>query len=197
MELEEMKTLWDEMSMEVEKQKKLTGSLIIKMTETGYKNKLNKILIPEAVGAIGCFAIILYILMDFQKLDTWYLLVCGIVSALVLFLLPVLSIKSIFRMRSLNISTNNYKQTLSEYSKGKIQFVFVQKLSIYLGSILMLTILPLMVRLIDGVDMFKQTNLWYWYAICFPFFHYYAQWVFKYYVRTVTDAENILKELEA
>ena len=33
MELEEMKTLWGEMSMEIEKQKKLTDSLIIKMTQ--------------------------------------------------------------------------------------------------------------------------------------------------------------------
>src|SRR5450432_1125248 len=95
MQLEEMKSLWSEMSMELEKQKKLTGSLIVKMTQADYRNKINRILIPEAIGSLICFAEILFILIKFQKLDTWYLLVCGVISVLILFLMPVLSIKAI------------------------------------------------------------------------------------------------------
>ena len=122
------------------------------MTRQNTGNKISKILIPEAIGALGCFAAILFILINFQKLNTWYLLVCGIISVLILFLLPLLSIKAICKIRSLNISDNNYKQSLLEYSKGKIQFVFVQKLSFYLGAILMLVILPVMGQLIGGMD---------------------------------------------
>ena len=83
-----------------------------------------------------------------------------------------------------------------EYSKGKIQFVFVQKLSFYLGSILMLAILPVMGQLIGGKDLFKETSLWIWYAIGFPFFYWFAKWVFKSYIKSTADAENILKELK-
>ncbi|MDB5136406.1 MAG: hypothetical protein JWP37_3009 [Mucilaginibacter sp.] len=197
MELEKMKTLWEEMSIEIDKQKKLTDSLIIKMTQTNYRNKVNKILIPEAIGALVCFAGIMFIVINFQKLNTWYLLVCGIVAALILFILPILSIKAIRYMRSINISANNYKQSLLEYSKGKLQFVFVQKLSFYLGAILMLVVLPVMGRIIGGMDFFRETRIWYWYAIGFPFFYWFAKWVFKSYDKSTTDAENILKELDA
>jgi hypothetical protein len=196
MELEEMKALWSEMSVEIEKQKKLTDSLIIKMTRSDYRSKINKILIPEAIGTFVCFAGALFILINFQKLNPWYLLVCGVVSVLISFILPILSIKAIRKIHSLNISNNTYKQSLLEYSKGKIQFVFVQKLSFYLGSLFMLTILPVMGLLIGGKDMFKETQVWYLYAIGFPFFYYFARWVFKSYNKITADAENILKELE-
>ena len=196
MELEEMKTLWGEMSIELGKQKKLTDSLIIKMTQADYRNKISKILIPEAIGALVCFAGILFVLINFQKLNTWYLLICGIISVLILLLLPLLSLKAVCKIRSLNILDNNYKQSLLEYSKGKIQFVFVQKLSFYLGSILMLVILPVMGQLIGGMDFFTETRLWIWYTIGFPFFYWFAKWVFKSYTKLTDDAENILKELK-
>lgn len=197
MELEEMKSRWEEMSMEIEKQKILTDSLVIKMTRTDYRNKISKILIPEAIGAFVCFGTIIFILINFQKLDKWYLMVCGIISTLILFLLPILSIKTISNIQSVNISDNNYKQSLLEYSKGKIRFVFVQKLSFYLGAILLLVILPVMGQLISGKDLFAATRLWMWYAIGYPFFYAFSKWVFKRYIRTTVEAESILKELDS
>jgi hypothetical protein len=197
MELEEMKSLWGEMSMEIEKQKKLTDSLIIKMTQADYRNKISKILIPEAIASPVCFAAAVFIFINLQKLNNWYLLVCGISAVLILVLLPILSIKAICKIRSLNISDNNYKQSLLDYSKGKMQFVFVQKLSFYLGAILMLVILPVMGKFIGGKDFFIETRLWMWYAGGFPFFYIFSKWVFKSYIKITEDAESILKELEA
>ena len=100
-------------------------------------------------------------------------------------------------MRFVNISENSYKQSLLEYTNGKMQFVFAQKLSFCLGAILMLAILPVMGQLIGGKDIFITTSLWYWYPIAFPFFYWFAQSVFKRYNKTSADAENILKELES
>jgi hypothetical protein len=196
MELEEMKSQWVEMSKEFENQRKLTESLIIKMTTTDYKNKFSKILIPEVIGAFICFTGALFILVNLQKLNNWYLMICGTISVLILFLLPVLSFSAIHKIRSVNILNNDYKQSLLEYSKGKLRFVFVQKLSFYLGAILMLVILPVMGKLIGGKDFFIETRLWFWYAIGFPFFYGYSKWVFKKYLKITEDAENILKELE-
>jgi len=196
MQLEEMQTLWTDLSAEMEKQKRLTDSIIIKMTQTNYRNKLNKILIPETIGGAVGFAGLLFILADFQKLNTWYLQVCGIISVLIIFIMPFSSIRAVRKMRSANISANTFKQALLEYSKGKMQFVFAKKMGIYLGAILMLVILPVMGALIGGKDFFKQTNLWFYYVVEFPFFLYFARWVFKHYVKITVDAENILKELE-
>jgi hypothetical protein len=196
MEIEEMITLWGEMSKEMEKQKKLTDSLIIKMIRTNYRNKISKILIPEIMGTTVCLAEILFILFNYQKLNPWYLLVCGFVSVCILFVLSILSIKTINSIRSVHISDKNYKQTLLEYSRSKIQFVHIQKLGFYLGAILMIVILPVMGQLISGKNLFIETRLWIWYTVGFPFFYMFSKWVFKRYNKFIAEAENVLKELE-
>ena len=195
MELEEMKSLWSEMSLKIENQKKLTDSLIIKMTKMNYNNKINKIAIPETIGSLGCFAMAFYILSNLQKLNTWYLLTCGIAAAAILLTLGVLSLRAIRKIKDVNIG-NDFKESLIAYSKAKIQFVSVQKLTFYLGAILLVTSLPVMGMLIGGKDFFITTKLWLWYAVSYPFFHVFARWVFKSYVRKIEDAENILKDLK-
>jgi len=195
MELEEMKNLWQEMSAGVEKQKKLTDSLIIKMTQMNYKNKLNKILIPEAVSAPIAFGAAVFISVNIMKLNTPLLLGCGIISILISFLMPILSINSILRMRSLNVSANNYKESLLEYSKAKMHFVFIQKLSFIFGAMILVTGIPVMCQLMGKQYALKTNQIWYSYVIAFPFFLLFARWVFKYYIKSASSAGNILKEL--
>ncbi len=196
MQLEEMQTLWGEMSVAVEKQKKLTDSLILKMIRADYRNKLNKILIPEAISTLVALVAVLYILLNLQKLTTWYLLGCGIITVIILIVLPILSIRAIYKMKAVNILGNGLKHSLQQYSKQKIRWVSVQKISFYLGAILMLVTLPAVCQIISGVDVFTKTKLWLGYAIAFPFYYAFAKWVLKYYTKTTADAEAILKELE-
>jgi hypothetical protein len=196
MQLEEMQTLWGEMSIAVEKQKKLTDSLILKMIRADYRNKLNKILIPEAISTLIAFAAVLYILLNLQKLTTWYLLACGITTVLILVVLPILSIRSIYKMKAVNILSNGLKHSLQEYSKQKLRWVSIQKTSFYLGAILMVVTLPAVCQIISGVDVFTKTKLWLGYAIAFPFYYAFAKWVLNYYTKTTVAAEAILKELE-
>ena len=69
MELEEMKARWTEMSATIEKQKQITDTLIIKMTQVNYRNRLSKILIPELAGTLVSFAYCIYIIINFHKLN--------------------------------------------------------------------------------------------------------------------------------
>ncbi|MFT3909201.1 MAG: hypothetical protein QM737_07205 [Ferruginibacter sp.] len=197
MQLEEMKTMWGVMSEEIEKQKTLTQSLIIKMTQSNYRTKINNILLPELISTLGCFVWVFYILINLEQFDKWYLLTCGVIAVALLIIMPVISLKAVYKIRHLNITGNNVKQSLHEYSKGKLRFVFIQKLSFYLGAILLVVIVPVTGKLIAKKDLFIETNLWLWYGIGFIFFYLFAKWVFKKYSRSVNDAENILKELDA
>ncbi|MCX2454275.1 hypothetical protein OQX61_23590 [Pedobacter sp. PLR] len=196
MELEEMKSLWEEMSDKVEKQKKVTDSLVLKMTRVNYSSKINKLILYEMMGALVCLVAVIFILLNFSKLDTWYLLGCGLVSVIIIVFLPLFSFKALCRMRAINISGNDYKQTLMAYSKGKIQFLLVQKASLYFGAILLVCLLPVMGKLIAGYDFFKVTDIWFVYALSFPCFYYYAIWVRNSYIKATMEAENILKELQ-
>jgi hypothetical protein len=130
-------------------------------------------------------------------LDTWYLQTAGGVAALILIILPALSIRSIREILSINISTKNYKDTLSAWNKGRKRFVLAQKMGFYLGAILMALILPVMVRLMDGKDVFLEPRLWLCYALSLPFFFFFTRWVFRKYIKMTADAGNILKELDA
>ena len=196
MELDEIKTLWAEMSDQISHQKKMTDSLIIRMTRSDYKNKFLKIWIPEAMGICICYTAAVYIIVDFRKLDTWYLMLCGIASLFILFILPLLSFFAVHKIRSVNILQNNYKQTLQEYSKSNRQFAMIQKLSFYLAAVLLLAILPVMGQLIAGKDLFIESRLWLWYAVSYPFFYGFSRWVFRKYAKVTKEAEDILKELE-
>jgi hypothetical protein len=196
MELEEMRDLWLVMSSDIERQKKLTGSLILKMTRTNFRNRLSNILIPELAGAFVCLAGIGFTVIRFQGLDTWYLQVCGLFTLVILIWLPFLSIKSIVRLQSVNISGNNYKQSLEQFARGKIQFLKIQKWSFYLGAILLLVILPVFGKLISGRNLFQTTSLWMWYVVAYPIFYGLSRWVFRSYSKAVLEAENLLKDLD-
>jgi len=196
MELDEMKKLWTDMSAEREKQKLLTDQMVQNMTKSNYQSKLKKIRIPEIMGTTISIAAALYILMDMQQFNTWYLTGCGIISAIILVLLPFLSIRSVYRLQSVNISGVSYKETLLAYAKRKKEFVSVQKLAFILGALLVVVILPVMGKLIGGKDLFAESWLWIWYSIGFLFFSFYARYVFRHYMNSVSEAEVILKELE-
>ena len=192
-----MQSLWGEMTAEIEKQKKLTDQLILKMIRINFRHKINKILIPETIGSFVGLAGIVFIFIGFDKLNTWYLQAAGIISALILAVLPLLSFRAIHTMLAVNISVQNYKEALSAWSKGRKRFVLAQKLGFYLGAILMALILPVMVRLMGGRDVFLERRVWLLYVASLPFFFFFAAWVFTKYFRIATDAENILQELEA
>lgn len=197
MELDEMKTAWAAMSTQIEKQNKLTSTLIMKMTQTQYKNKIRNIFIPELLGAIICLAEAILIAVNYAKLDTWYFLTAGIISAMLLLLLPVLSLRSISKMQAINIAGNNYKQTLIEYAQGKKEFFRVQKISYYLGFVLLIVLVPVMAKIFDGDDILAKTKIWIWtipFGLIFMFF--FAKWVYRYYRKNTLEAANLIEQLD-
>jgi len=90
-----MKTLWDDMSVKVNNQKLLTDQLIIDMTLEKYKNKFNPILTIEGIGAVVLFIAAILLMLNIQKLDTWYLMSCGLCTLIYLIVMPILILRSI------------------------------------------------------------------------------------------------------
>jgi hypothetical protein len=197
MELKELETLWSELSHELENQKKLTNELIMNMTQEKYSNKFQKISTFETIGAVICFAIGIYILAKFSMLDTWYLQVCGLVTVVFLFLLPVLTLNSLRRIQKINVADSNFKETLLGFTKAKNQLLFLQRLGIYLSFILMFTILPVASKIMKGKDLFLNTKIWFVYLpIMAVFLFFFTRWGYGCYKSITNSAEDILKELE-
>ena len=198
MELDEMKVLWNEMSTEVEKQKTLTSKLILEMTEQKFNNKLRKISIPESIGAVICFLMALFVLVNFNKLDTWYFLVSGVFTVAYLVLIPLFVLKSISDMKGVNISENNYKQTIQDFAKSKKRFFLLQQLSQLLGVILIITSMLLSAKILNDKDLFVvggKALIWA-VPLLVIFLYFFSRWGIKCYRNATVQAEDLLRELD-
>jgi hypothetical protein len=158
MELEEMQAAWTEMSSELEKQKVITNELIMKMTQERYTNTWNHIRNFELLGTLICYGALIYLLINFGKLDTTPLLISGIIAAIIMAILPALSLKSIRGMKEVNVTTMTVKETMATFTKRKKQFVNFQKLNVGLSFIFMLVTVPLSGKLINGEDLFARLD---------------------------------------
>jgi hypothetical protein len=199
MELEEMKTLWQQMSHQLEQQKSLTDQLIIEMTQQKYAQKFNKITVYETIGAVICFVIAIAILINFNKLDTWYFMACGIFMIAYLLTLPIIVLRSLKTIKNLKIINKNYKETIVGFAKAKKQLLLVQKLGIYVNVILFLTSIPLASKLLKNKDIFLTGgSLWKYIfiAIVAILMIFVSRWGYNCYKNVTNSAENVLKDIE-
>jgi len=199
MDIEEMKALWSEMSDQLEQQKKLTNEIIMSMTQERYTNKFRTISNYERVGAIICFGMGLHILFNFWKLDTWYLQACGIFTLAVLFILPILVLNSLKKIRNLNITTTNYKETMINYSKAKRNLLKLQRFGVFLSFILMFAVSGVFAKIWSNKDFFMvERNIWANLFIVFAIFFVVlcSYWGLRAYGKVTNSAEDVLSELE-
>ena len=197
MKIEELQGIWTELSAELEKQKKLTHEIIIKMTRERYRNKLQKIAIYEGIGAIICFAAALFLLVNFGKLDSWYLMLCGLFTICYLLVLPILVFRSIRQMSRIDIAKGHYTDNLLAFSKARSQFLFLQRIGIGLAFVLMVTALPVASKIMKDRDLFAATATWYWYIpIMLIFLVFFSRWGYRSYRSITLSAENLIRDLE-
>ncbi|MHA7060253.1 hypothetical protein ACWGOQ_0023730 [Aquimarina sp. M1] len=198
MELEEMQATWSQMSDQLDNQKKLTNKLIMEMTKERYKNKIGIISKYEGIGAVICFIAAILLISRFYELNTWYLLASGIFTVCYLTVLPVIVLRSIRSMKNIDLTNNNYKETLIAYARKKRQFLLTQKVGIYLNFILLVVSLPAIVKVFKGKDIFiTNINLIYWYIPVMAFFLIlFSIWGYGKYKNVTASASHILEELE-
>ncbi|ALM07085.1 hypothetical protein SB49_04170 [Sediminicola sp. YIK13] len=197
MDLEEIQEVWSEMSDQLEQQKKLTDKIILDMTQDRYTRKFSTISKIETFGAIICFIMAFYMLFNFDKLDIWYLQVCGAFSIAFLIGLPILTLGSLKNIQKINIAEKNIKDTLVTYSKAKNKVLAIQRLGIFLCYIFMMTCLPVFSKLMKDKDLFQQGSFPIWYVVIMGvFIAFFARWGYGWYKKITQSAEGILKELE-
>ena len=198
MDINELQNTWAQMSEELEKQKRLTNEIIIKMTQQDYTRRLDKITGPERFGTVICFIAAAFILYNFKTLDTTLLKICGIITLAVLLIMPYFSLKYLGAMRNLDIAHKSYRDTLVTFTKRKRQYQKLLKLSVYLGFALMLIILPVTTKIFNGENLFEQTDgTWLWFLpVGIAFYYFFTRKVIKYYNANIQRAGDLLKELE-
>ncbi len=200
MQLEEMKNLWDEMSLKIDSQQKLTNKLIMEMTQQKFRNRFSTLSIYETSGAVICFLAASFIVLNLEKMNTWYLMLFGILSALILIILPILSLRALNGMKKFNFTKNSYKQTLVKFAKRKKNMMLIQQLSVGISIILMWLVAPVFLMIFKGKDFFMQeysTGMLLFFAATTIGVIFFARWGYGCYKRITASAEKDLKDLEA
>ena len=190
-----MKNTWQQMSKRMEKQEVLTNELIEKMTNEKYHSKLNKIGYSEYAGTLVCYAGAAYLVLNFVKIDDLVMqLFAGIAIAL-LFVLPIISLKSVRAIKSANIPSKTYLEAIEDFAKRKIRFQKLQKLNVSLGLFLMLVSVPVL-SAIQGTVVSEIPYFW---TLIFPlsigFFLVFAFWVLRSYNKILSETEKILSDI--
>lgn len=199
MDLEEIKAVWSEMSDQLDKQKKLTNEIILNMTQERYSNKFQKITIIESFGAFICFITALYLMLNFGKLDTWYLLLCGIITLGFMLVLPVLVLRSLSKIKNLNITEGTYKDTIVKYARVKKNLLMQQQFGMYGGVVVFFTSLAVFAKMFKDEDIFmhqQEVGVYIFTVVVLILLVFFTRWGYNCYKSITSSAENILKELE-
>tara|TARA_R110002167_G_scaffold26182_7_gene90273 strand:+ start:1094 stop:1693 length:600 start_codon:yes stop_codon:yes gene_type:complete len=199
MELEEMQATWAQMSDQLEKQKQLTDKIILDMAQQRYRHKFSKLTIYESLGTVVCFTAAALIIVNFYKLDTWYLVICGIIMLLPLIGLPLLVLRSLGAIKRLNIGDKSYVQTIVDFTKAKKRLLAIQQLGIYMGFVLLLVSLPVFIKFKSNKDFFlmeKDITTYGLLLIAVIFFYFFSRWGYRCYNNITNSAESILAEME-
>jgi hypothetical protein len=197
MELENMKVIWSEMSEQLDKQKRMTDEIILKMAHEKSSSRLGRIIRLEIFGVMVSIVMLLLLLVNFYKLDNWLNITGGIGTVLILCLGIGYSFKIIRLAQKIDVAKNSYGQTLQDFADLKKALGFYKKLSIAVNIIFPFFLLPVVFSLLLGKDLladfsqFGRSLL-----ICFALTPVVLYLLIKYYRRNVSQVKDALKDLE-
>ncbi len=116
MELEEMKSAWKELSTELEKQKKLTNDIILKMAHKKSASRLSRIIYAESIGSVITLAAVIYLISNFHKLNDWLSLASGVLVAVVFMASILMSMKIVFQSRKIDLIGSSLSRVIENYN---------------------------------------------------------------------------------
>jgi hypothetical protein len=197
MELDDLKNTWDNQSNK-EEQQNLTSKLIDQMTQEKYNSKINKIAYPEIIGSLICLIAIIYIGINFYKLDSNFLKGVGIISILVLMTLSIVSLLSLRQLKMTKDFNRPYAETLRIFATQKLEFYKLQKINMTLSYLLLVTIIILISKFFNNRDITDSKYFWtFSFSFGYIFLLFLSKFVTKFYKTTLTKTEELLQELGA
>jgi hypothetical protein len=196
MELDDLKSTWNSQGGNTENQD-LTFKIIDQMTQKKYKSKIKKITYPEIIGSLICLIAAVFIAINLYKLDTVFLKGVGVLSIVLLLLLPILSFLSLRRLTMSENVNKPYAEALKAFAIQKLKFYKLQKINILLSYLLLVTTIILMSKFFSGKDLTNSKYFWIFsFTIGYIFLLFFSTTVLKVYKNTLRQAEELLQELQ-
>jgi hypothetical protein len=196
MELDDFKTNPNRVGNQHAQQQHLTTEMIDKMIQRKYYAKMQKIVYPEMIGIAICLITAIFIALNFYKLDTAFLKGVGVSSIFLLITLSVISLLSLQPFQRIRNVHKPVVETLKTFTTNKFRFYKLQKLNITLSYLLLVTIIVLLSKLFNGIDLTNNKYFWIFsFTIGYLFVFFYSKWVLKYYQKTIRQTEELLQAI--
>ena len=196
MELDDFKTSPKRVGNQHVPQQHLTTEMIDKMIQRKYYAKMQKIVYPEMIGITICLIAAIFIALNFYKLDTAFLKGIGVSSIFLLITLSVISLLSLNPFQRIRNVHKPVVETLKTFATNKFRFYKLQKLNITLSYLLLVTIIVLLSKLFNGIDLTNNKYFWIFsFTIGYLFVFFYSKWVLKYYQKTIAQTEELLQAI--
>ncbi|WP_026951013.1 hypothetical protein [Algoriphagus mannitolivorans] len=197
MELEEMKSLWEELSLKVEQQEKIQKKVLMELTQNNYRKRLNSIRIPELLGSVVCLGYAAYFILNFSKLTVTINQIFAAFDILFLIGLPIASLLAIRNLNQLNIVKNTPAKILEKFAKRKIQFLKVQQFGLIFSGLFLISALPPLAEIAGKADIIQQPYFWLAYVPAgLLFIYFFGRWGIKKYQKVIKDSEEMIRGLE-
>lgn len=198
MELDDLKNHWESVTNQTNNQNILTPKIIDQMTQKKYYSKIKKIKYPELIGGIVCLLGLSFIGFNFNKLDTVFLQVTGVITILLLMLLPTISFLSLKQFNLADDLNKPYAESIKQFAIQKLRFIKYQKLNACLNYLLLVTIIFLMPKFFFGKDITTANHFWIFaFPVGFIFLLFSSIWVKRIYSKALKQAEELLTEVES
>lgn len=189
MELDEFKNIVNDAG---KGEQQLTPKIIDQMIERKYSAKIKKIVYPEYIGIVICLAAVIFIGLNFEKLDTGFLRGTGIVSIIILLALSLVSYVSLQSYNDIRGVNKAYVETLKAFASHKLRFYKLQKLNVLLRYLLMVTIIILISKMFNGKDFTENKYFWIFsFTFGYIFVLFYSNFVMKSYISALRQTEVI------
>ena len=176
----------------------LTPKIIDQMIERKYYSKMKRIAYPEYIGVAICLLAATFIGLNFYKLDTPFLKGIGIVSIFTLLIISIISLVSLRTFNNIKDVNKPFVETLKTFATHKLRFYKLQKVNVVLSYLLLVTIIILISKFFNGIDVTSNKYFWIFsFTFGYIFLLFYSRWVMKSYKKTLMQTEELLKELSA
>ena len=160
MELDEMKSLWEDLSGKVENQEKIKKEELMKMTKKSYQSRLNSIYLPEILGSVICFAYAGYFIFQIGKLELPINQVLAIFNTAVMIILPIVSLWTLARLNQLKITDGSPSILVEKFKRDKVFFWKFQRFNLVLSGLFAISILPPLAELLGKKDLIMEPTFW-------------------------------------
>ena len=196
MELEELKTAWEELSRKVEKQDIISKQMIEKITRQQYQSRLNSIAYPEKIATVICYVYAFLLVVNFSRLQDQLTQICGVVSIAYLLIVPMLTLSAIRGLKKVPVTMMTYSEAIQLYARKKIGFQKLQKWNVFFAYLFMFVTVPVTLALL-GKTHVNIPRLWMLIigpgTVVYLLFSY---WVLKSFDAVLKGAEAMISQLE-